>query len=214
MTITQDAKAGKAQNLKGLIFVISGPSGSGKSTLLSCLLRNRELKNRLVKSISFTTRPKRSGEKDRKDYFFITERQFKRQQKAKKILEWTKYLGYYYATPRDFLERQTQKGKNILLCLDLKGALKIKRLYPKNTVTIFVVPPSLEILGQRIKKRCRKTKQDEIQQRIKRARQELLAMHRYDYCLVNKDLRQAVGQLKSAILKEIKRKGIVGLTKR
>jgi guanylate kinase len=193
---------------QGLIFVISGPSGSGKSTLLSHVLKDNGLKNRLVKSLSFTTRPKRSGEREGKDYFFITERQFKQQRSTKKILEWTKYLGYYYATPRDFLERQIQKGKDILLCLDLKGAQKIKRFYPKNTVTIFVAPPSLEILGERIRRRCRKTKRVEIQQRIKRARLELLAMHRYDYCLVNKDLGQAVRQLKSAILKEIKRKSI------
>ena len=92
---------------------------------------------------------------------------------------------------------------------DLQGAQRIKRFYPKNTVTIFVVPPSLEILGERIRKRCRKTKRAEIQQRIKRARLELSAMHRYDHCLVNKDLREAVKQLKGLILNEIRRKRIV-----
>ena len=187
---------------QGLIFIISGPSGSGKSSLLECLLNNSGLRRNLAKSISFTTRPKRSGEQDARDYFFISERQFRQKRAAKKILEWTKYLGYYYATPRDFVERQMQKGKDILLCLDLKGAQKIKRLYPRNTVTVFVLPPSLETLKGRIQQRCHKTKETEIKRRIRRGRQELLAAHRYDYCVVNKDLAQAARKLRGVILKE------------
>lgn len=188
---------------KGLIFVISGPSGSGKTTLLENLLKIPALKDRLVKSISFTTRPKRSGEKKRKDYSFINEEEFQQKLKAKKILEWTKYLGYYYGTPRDFIERQLAKNKHVVLCLDLKGALKIKRLYPENTVMVFVMPPSLGAIRDRIKKRCHKTKTEEIQQRIKLAREELLASRLYDYCLVNEDLSQATRALKDIILSRI-----------
>jgi guanylate kinase len=195
------ALGGKKQ---GLIFVISGPSGSGKTTLLQNLIRSKILKHKLVKSVSFTTRPKRSGEREGRDYFFISDHEFKQRRKAKKILEWTRYLGYYYATPKDFVERRVQKGRHILLCLDLKGAFRIKRLYSKNTVTIFVMPPSLRTLHDRIKKRCSRTKREEIRQRLWLARKELGACRRYDYCVLNKDLRQAVRETKIIITRCLK----------
>lgn len=189
---------------RGLIFVISGPSGSGKTTLLKKLLKSKELlKKGLVKSISFATRPRRSTEKPGEDYFFITKEEFKQERKAKKILEWTRYLGYYYATPKDFIEKQLGMGRHIFLCLDLKGALKIRQLYPKNTVTVFIIPPSLVTLKNRIQERCNKTKKEEIRQRLKLAKRELLASQRYDYCLVNQNLRRAVRELKGIILREI-----------
>lgn len=190
-------------NLKGLIFVISGPSGSGKTTLLDNLLKDKVLSKRLVKSVSLTTRPKRSGERNKKDYCFITQEQFRRKLKSKKILEWTKYLGYYYATPRDLLENELKKGKHILLCLDLKGGRSIKKLYPKNSVTVFVIPPSLQALKERIEGRCTKTKKEEIRKRLKLAREELLASASYDYSLANKNLNRAVKELRGIILKEL-----------
>jgi len=191
------------RQIHGNIFVISGPSGSGKTTLLKTLLKDKQLNKLLVKSISFTTRPKRSGEKNKRDYFFVTEKQFRQEQKAKKILEWTKYLGYYYATPKDFVESQLAAWKHIVLCLNLAGALTLKRLYPKNTVTIFILPPSLRTLKNRIGRRCSKTKKEEIKQRLKLAREEITCSSRYDYCLVNNELHQAVKTLKDIILKEI-----------
>lgn len=192
----------KGRGPGGLIFVVSGPSGSGKTTLLKKLRTDRQLDKRLAKSISFTTRPKRSSEKDKKDYFFITQARFEQALKAKKILEWTRYLGYYYATPRDFVEKQLKQGKHVILCLDLKGAFKIKRVYPKNTVLIFIIPPSLETLQERIGTRCNKTKKEEIKERLKLAKTELLASCRYDYCLVNKRLQRATEELREIILRE------------
>ena len=192
----------KQRKKQGLIFVISGPSGSGKTTLAENLLGNKTLKNKLVRSISFTTRPGRSGERDKKDYFFISEKRFRQEQKAQNLLEWTKYLGYYYATPKEFIERQLHKAKHVILCLDFKGAFTIKRQYPKNTVTIFVMPPSLDTLLHRIATRCNKTKEEEVRQRLRLAQEELSACDRYDYCVVNKDLEQATKQLKGIILKE------------
>jgi guanylate kinase len=186
-----------------LIFVISGPSGSGKTTLLKSLLGKAGLKNRLLKSTSFTTRPKRSGEKDGKDYSFISEKEFKQKRQTKKLLEWTRYLGYYYATPKEFIERQLAKDKYSILCLDFKGALKIKQLYPKNTVMIFVMPPSLEVLRERVTKRSQKTKEEKIARRINLAKKELLAASQYDYCVLNTDLRLALKQLKNIILNKI-----------
>jgi len=194
----------RKQNKKqGLIFIISGPSGSGKTTLAEKLLGNKTLKNKLARSISFTTRPRRSGEQDKKDYFFISEKRFQQEQKAKKIIEWTKYLGYYYATPKEFIERQLNKAKHIILCLDLKGAFTVKRQYPENTVTVFVLPPSLDTLLHRITARCNKTKEEEVKQRLTLAQQELSAADKYDYCVVNKDLNQAVKQLQGIILNEV-----------
>lgn len=192
-----------ARKKTAFIFVVSGPSGSGKSTLLERLLQDKALSRRLVKSVSFTTRPKRSGEKNKKDYFFITPEQFSQERKAKKLLEWTRYLGYDYASSRDFIERQLRLGRHILLCLDWKGACRIKRLYPENTVTIFVLPPSLGILRHRIKQRCQKTTRREIQQRLQLARQEFTLARRYDYSLINKKLSQAARDLKAIILQEI-----------
>lgn len=191
------------KQVPGLIFVITGPSGSGKTTLLKNLLKVQGLKNRLSKSISFTTRPKRPGEKNKKDYFFISEREFKHKQKKEKILEWTRYLGYYYATPKDFIEQHLENGKNVILCLDLKGALKIKRLYPKNTITIFIMPPSLEALQERIKKRSHKVNKEEVRLRTILAKKELKAQGSYDYCVVNKDLGLAAKELKDIILNKI-----------
>jgi len=187
---------------RGKIFVISGPSGSGKTTLLENLLKDKELKGKLAKSTSLTTRPKRSGEKSGEHYFFIKKDDFRERLKAKKILEWTKYLGYYYATPRDFVEEQLKKGKHIALCLDVKGASAVKKLYPRNTMTIFISAPSLDELKGRIEGRCNKTKKEEIRQRLRLARKEIEASSKYDYCLMNENLQQAVKGLRDIILRE------------
>lgn len=186
--------------------MVSGPSGSGKTTLLANLLEAKEFKQRLARSISLTTRPKRSGEKNAQDYFFLTKKRFKQLQKAKKILEWTKYLGYYYATPRDFVEKQLRKGKSLVLSLELKGALQIRRLYPENTITIFIMPPSLGVLKGRIEKRCNKTKRQEISGRLKLAKEEVRVSGRYDYCLTNRDLKNTVKELQKIVSREIESK--------
>ncbi|MFH1457662.1 MAG: guanylate kinase [Candidatus Omnitrophota bacterium] len=196
----------KKNKIRGLVFVVSGPSGSGKTTLLKQLLQDKPLSKKLVKSISLTTRPQRSNEKSGHDYFFVSQEDFRRARKAKKILEWTKYLGYYYATPKDFVDKQLGQGKHIVLCLELKGALAVKRLYPENTVTVFVTPPSLKTLQHRIGKRCYKTKKEEIRERLKLARQEILDSCRYDYCLVNNNLVRAVKSFKDIIINEISAK--------
>jgi guanylate kinase len=194
----------KSTKKPSFLFIVSGPSGSGKTTLAGKVIKSQELKNRLTKSISLTTRPRRLGERDKRDYFFVSHQKFKKLLKAKKILEWTRYLGYYYATPKDFIETQLKKGKHLLLCLDLKGSRRIRRLYPRNTVTIFVIPSSLSVLRDRIKKRSGKTTQEEIRKRMRLAQNELLAVDTYDYCLLNEDLKQGIRDLKSIILNKIK----------
>lgn len=183
--------------------MISGPSGSGKTTLAGQILTDKTLSRKIRKSISFTTRPKRSGERDKRDYFFVSEGLFKRQLQRKKILEWTSYLGYYYGTPKSSVDSQIKQGWHLLLCIDLRGAKNLRRLYPKNAVTIFVLPPSLDELRNRIKKRCSKTRENEVRKRMQLAKKEIGEAGSFDYCLVNKDLKKTVRQLKQIILSRI-----------
>ena len=187
---------------QGKIFVISGPSGSGKTTLLTSVIQDKKIGKILVKSCSITTRPKRSQEREAKEYFFVTPLAFRCLLKAKKILEWTRYLGYYYGTPKESLEKQLKSGKNVGLCLDLKGARILKKIYPNNTVTIFVLPPSLGVLKERIKNRCRRTNPQEVAQRMLLARRELQAAGKFDYCILNQNLPVALKELKSIFLQE------------
>ena len=195
-------KAEKRKNKSGKIFVISGPSGSGKTTLLTRLIQDKKIGKLLAKSRSVTTRPKRLGERQGKDYFFVTQNEFNRLLKAKKILEWTRYLGYYYGTPRGPVENRLKKGKHLGLCLDLKGARVLKKIYPRNTVTVFVLPPSLSALKTRIEGRCRETDKKEIAQRLHLAKQEVLAASKFDYHILNQKLRVALNELKKIFLKE------------
>jgi len=193
----------KKRKKGGLLFVISGPSGSGKTTLIEKVIQDDLLRKRIRKSISFTTRPKRSGEKGKRDYFFITEEDFKAQRRIKKILEWTKYLGYYYGTPKDFVDQQLEKGKNIFLCVDAKGAARLRSLYGKTAVTIFILPPSLNELRKRIEKRCKEVKAEEVSRRVQLAEKEVLLADKFDYCLINQNLSKTVKELKNIILKRM-----------
>ncbi len=166
-------------------------------------MANKKFSGRLEKSISFTTRPKRRGEKDQRDYFFINQREFFRELRAQKILEWTKYLGYYYGTGRDFVDSRLGAARNLILCLDLKGAGRIKKLYPKNSTTIFIMPPSLEELYIRLEKRHRETSNEEIKNRLRIAKREIANAGKFDFCVVNNDLAQAVKRLNEIIAKKI-----------
>jgi len=188
---------------QGKIFVISGPSGSGKTTLLNRLIQDKEIGKLLIKSRSLTTRPRRWQERDGRDYFFISPGEFKRLLKAKKILEWTRYLGYYYGTPRGEVEARLKKGGHTGFCLDLKGAALLKKIYPNNTVTVFVLPPSLDTLKTRIEGRSRSTDKKEVAQRLKLAERELRAASDFDYCILNNNLQVALKELKEIFLTHI-----------
>jgi guanylate kinase len=182
-----------------LIFVLSGPSGSGKTTLAQKLVADKEFKKALVKSISLTTRKRRSGERHGRDYFFITANEFRHLREGKKILEWTRYLGYYYATSKDVLDCALQRGKSIVLCLDNRGARRIKRVYRDKAVTIFVAPPSLASLETRIRQRCSRTTDKEIQQRMRSAAAEMGQAEWYDSTVHNDDLNEAFMRLKGVV---------------
>lgn len=187
---------------RGFIFVISGPSGSGKTTLIKNLLKDKGLTNTLVKSVSFTTRPKRANEKNRRDYFFITPQRFKALLRGKKIIEWTRYLGYYYGTPKDYLDGELRKGGHIVLCLDTNGAQKIKNIYPANSISIFILPPKIEALKERIRSRSR-IKKENLLERLKLAKKEIALSQHYDYKIMNDNLQLALKEVKDIIFERI-----------
>jgi guanylate kinase len=194
----------RGKRKKGLIFVISGPSGSGKTTLAKKILNQPQFKGKFIKSVSFTTRPKRPGERQGRDYIFVSAEEFQRLLKGKKILEHTRYLGYDYGTPSMLLEQSARRGLHIILCLDLKGASFVKRAYPARVVTIFIKPLSLSIVEQRILKRWAETGPEELDRRVQLASKELSCVDRYDYCLVNDNLNKAVKEIKGIIQAEVK----------
>lgn len=163
------------------------------------MLKQPQLKGKFIKPATFTTRPKRPGEKEGKDYCFVSKQRFQALLKAKKILEHTRYLGYDYGAPRESVEKAIKQGLNVILCLDIKGASFIKRAYPDRAVTIFVKPPSLSVAKQRILARTKTNKPEEVNKRIQVANRELEYINRYDYCLMNDDLEQAIQQAQRII---------------
>jgi len=178
---------------KGLIFVISGPSGSGKTTIIKKLLSFKGIKN-LRKTISFTTRPKRLGEKDGIDYDFITHKEFKDKIKNNEILEYTKFIDFYYGTSIKRLKDIIDKGKDALLCLDTLGAFNLKKIYKDRSILIFILPPSKNALKLRLNFR-RREEQSELERRLLMAKKELLQAGKFDYAIINDKLESAVKEI-------------------
>ena len=185
------------------LFVISGPSGSGKTTIVKDLLKDKDLAAKLCRSISFTTRNRRPGERQGRDYFFITRNEFRDKLKRKKILEWTKFLNYYYGTLKGHYRALLIKKRHIIFCLDERGALKIKRAFPRRTITIFILPPDLTSLKARIARAGRKESREDTDKRLSLAKRQIAFSKDYDYRVVNDNLKSAVKKIKGLILKEI-----------
>jgi len=182
---------------KGRIFVISAPSGCGKTTLLKKLLKEKRLK--LIHSISMTSRPPREDEKDGEDYVFVSEKEFRGKVKKGEFLEWEENFGNLYGTPKRFVEDALKKGTKVLLSIDVKGAMNIRSEYPCNSTLIFILPPSLAVLEERLRKR--KTDGSYvISNRLKIAREEMTYKDRYDYSIVNDNLNVAYRKLRDIIL--------------
>ncbi len=188
---------------KGKIFIISGPSGSGKTTLHKKLLLSRRLKGKLVKSISATTRPRRLGEREGRDYLFLTQKKFLRKRKAGYFLEWQKVFDSYYGTPKKAVLELLKSGKNVLLCIDVKGARVVERQF-SDAIKIFIKGPSLAVLKKRLQKRGSETKVD-LKLRLAIARREMLEEKSYDYTVINNNLSKALRDLESAVSFEIQK---------
>lgn len=181
----------------GKIFVISAPSGSGKTTLCRRLLESGV---GLARSVSATTRPKRPGEINGRDYRFVSEGDFKKWIRQGKFLEWTKTYGWYYGTPKGPVVRLLKTGKDMLFNIDVKGAMNIKKDFPES-VLIFILPPSLKELKERLKKRNADGKK-EVEKRLRIAAGELAVADRYDYCVVNDRILQALQKLNAIVIAE------------
>jgi len=169
------------------VVVISGPSGAGKSSFVKALLNGND--GDLVYSVSATTRPKRAHEVEGKDYFFLTRDEFQRRVEAGDFVEHALVHGEMYGTLRSQIERVLESGRNVLLDVDVQGGTSVRRVYP-DAVLIFVLPPSLEDLEERL--RARGTdREDRIQVRLENAVREMKEMRAYDYAVVNDDLETA-----------------------
>jgi guanylate kinase len=185
---------------KGLIFVISAPSGAGKTTICRHLSQNRK---KLKYSVSCTTRPRRAGEKNGIDYYFMTERDFKSSVKKHGFAEWACVHGHYYGTPRKALDTLLGRGIDVIMDIDVQGGLKIKRAYPE-AVLVFVMAPSYRELERRLKARNKDSEQV-IAKRMRNARLELKSLPRYEYLVINDKLKDAEADVASIIDAEHKR---------
>lgn len=181
----------------GILFVLSGPSGVGKGTVRKRLF---EEETDLEYSISMTTREKRPREKEGVDYFYRTKEEFERMIANDELLEYAKYVNNYYGTPRAFVEETLAKGKDVFLEIEVQGAMQVKKNFPEG-VFIFLFPPSLDELKNRIINRGTETEELVIN-RLKEARKEIEMMHFYDYVVVNDDVDQAVERIKAIIQSE------------
>ena len=172
------------------LFIISAPSGAGKTTL--CREALKRFKD-ITYSISYTTRKPRNGEQDGIDYHFITTEEFKKKIESNKWVEWAEVYGNFYGTSAEFLDTCLSSGKRILLDIDIQGTIQIKKRYP-DSVTIFIMPPSLETLRARLESRGSDTRQV-IERRLEAAKKEMGEKDLYHHVIINDQLSRGVSEL-------------------
>ena len=188
---------------KGLITVLSGFSGAGKGTIMKHLLE--EYPGRYNLSISATTRNRRIGEEDGREYFFKTREEFEEMIKNDELLEYAEFSGNYYGTPKEYVNRLVDEGRDVLLEIEVNGALQVRKIFP-DSVLLFVTPPSAEALKSRLV--GRKTESmEEIENRLSISSKESLLMDKYDYLIVNDEVSAAVKEVHDIIECEILRTG-------
>jgi guanylate kinase len=179
---------------QGIIFILSAPSGAGKTTLYNGL---REKYPEIKLSVSCTTRARRPGELNGRDYRFLTEPEFKTLRSHGQFAEWAKVHDYFYGTPRKLLDRNIRAGRDVLLDIDVQGARKIKKTYPQ-AVSIFLLPPSLKELQRRLAARGTDGRET-IRRRLVNARGEIGEIMHYDYFVVNREVTEAIRALGSIV---------------
>jgi guanylate kinase len=182
---------------EGLLFVVSAPSGAGKTTLCKALTDSLE---NLTHSISYTTRKPRPGEIDGRDYYFATEERFRNMVRAGDFAEWAQVHSNLYGTSRRVLDDMRTERIDVILDIDTQGAKQIKEKYHE-AVFIFIMPPSLEILEERLRNR-KSDHEEEIKKRMRRARDEIKDYTMYDYIIVNRDFERALAELRSIVIAE------------
>ncbi|MBN3490704.1 guanylate kinase [Acholeplasma equirhinis] len=185
-------------NQRGLLIVISGPSGVGKGTVRRALFNMTN--HNLVYSVSMTTRPPREGEVDGRDYYFVDRESFEQSIKEKRFLEWAEFVGNYYGTPIDKVEEMLNKGKEVVLEIEVEGALQVRERM-KDAVFIFLVPPSKKALYDRLVERGTENK-ELIDKRFQKAEKEFKLAYKYDYIVVNDDVNNAADRIMAIIRAE------------
>lgn len=192
-----DVAVSALRSRRGLVVVVSAPSGTGKTTVCERLLTEMPDVRR---SISFTTRSRREGEEDGRHYHFVSKEKFLAERSRGRFVEWAEVHGNLYGTPRDFLERQIEAGLDSILVIDVQGARAVREAFP-GAVLIFLLPPSLAALRERMKARSLDSSED-IRIRLRNARAEFNCYRAYDYLVVNDDVTDAVSALKAIIAAE------------
>ena len=172
---------------KGEIIAVSAPSGGGKTTIVKQILKKFP---EIIFSVSATTRPKRESEKNGVEYYFITEAEFKQKINNDEFVEWEKFYDYYYGTFKSVVEENVKYGKSVLLEVDVKGAISLKKIYPEAHL-IYITPPSFEELVKRLRERRTESESD-MKKRIERAKMELSVKDKFDYFIDNNDLNKAI----------------------
>ncbi len=182
---------------KAKLFVLSGPSGVGKGTVLESLMENFK---GVDYSVSTTTRPRRNGEINGDDYFFVSVEDFFQMVEENKFIEWAQVHNNYYGTPKEYVDKSLEEGKDIILEIDIQGARMVKRSYP-DAIYVFLLPPSIEELENRLDKRG--TEDDANKAiRLENANKELQEIEKYDYQIINDKVDETVEKLKSIIIAE------------
>ena len=182
---------------KRLLIVVSAPSGTGKTTLCNEVIK--QLPN-LSFSVSHTTREPRDGEKQGEDYYFVNEETFKAHVKDGKIAEWTEIYGNFYGTAKETIEKEFDRGIDLIFDIDERGGRQLSEAFP-DVVTVLILPPSMEILKKRLIDRGT-NKEEDIYRRLKQAEEEIKGMSWYSYVIVNDEVEKAVSELKAIITAE------------
>lgn len=187
---------------KGLLIILSGPSGVGKGTIRKYIMENYNLK--LSYSISMTTRPQREKEVEGVDYYFVSKEEFQRNIDENNFLEWEEFVGNRYGTPKDKVEKLRNSGKHVLLEIEVNGAREVmSKVNDDRVISLFLMPPSLDALEQRIRRR--KTESEEIiQQRLNKGKSEMEASSEYDHVILNDDVQRASQEIVDLIKAKIK----------
>ena len=185
---------------KGILTVLSGFSGAGKGTAMKRLM---EKYDDYALSISATTRNPREGEVDGREYFFKATEEFEKMNAQDEVIEYARYVNHYYGTPRSYVEEQLENGKDVILEIEIQGALKVKEKFP-DTLLVFITPPSAKELRRRLIGRGTES-MEVIEQRLARAKEEAEGIDDYDCLIVNDDLESCVDELHSVIQNEKKK---------
>lgn len=194
----------------GNLIVFTGPSGVGKGTVVKELFQNLD---NLIFSVSVTTREKRSGEEEGKNYFFRTNREFDELIQADKLLEWAEFVGNKYGTPKDFVFEKLKNGTDVFLEIEVQGALQVKEKFPE-ALMIFLLPPSIDELEARLRKRATEP-EEKILLRLAKARDEMKYINDFDFSVINDSAERAGKELREIILnRRIEKKNLFNDYKR